>query len=168
MNNELYYLVNPIYSKIINDKMGVGVSQEEQCSKEEKRFYKKRILQMTKDCMHGKTSNKVIEAAFLEYLRTCVEYFKEEDKVELMQMEYGELSVDENKKVDDIDIEKINEDLFKKDDVKRIESCFPVEKRKIKKEEEVVYPKKKDVNIKEGRFKTKGVKKGKKKNMDNI
>ena len=41
-------------------------------------------------------------------------------------------------------------------------------KRKIKKEEEVIYPKKKDVNIKEGRFKTKGVKKGKKKNMVNL
>ena len=167
MYNELYYLVNPIYSKIVNDKM--GGDKEEQCSKEEKRFYKKRLLQMTKDCMHGKASNKVIEAAFLEYLRTCVEHFKEEDKMELMQMEYGDLSFEENTKVDDIDIEKINEDLFKKkDEVKRIETCFPVEKRKIKKEEEVVYPKKKDVNIKDGRFKTKGVKKGKKKNMDNI
>lgn len=166
MNHE-YYLVNPIYTNVVDKKL--NVEKNKVYKKEDIIFYKKRIQQMVKNCMHNKDVPIDIKDSFMEYLRICIEHFKAEDKHEMMQNEYIDLSM-ENKKMNevDIDIDKTNEDLYIKKEV-TIESCFPLEIKKIKKEEPKEYPKQKDLNLKDKKFKTKGVKKkNKKNNMDNI
>tara|TARA_B000000557_G_scaffold261831_1_gene261500 strand:+ start:2304 stop:2804 length:501 start_codon:yes stop_codon:yes gene_type:complete len=166
MNHE-YYLVNPIYNNFVDKKL--ITKKDSDYKKEDIVFYKKRINQMIKNCMHNKNVPINIKDSFTEYLKLCIEHFKSEDRNEMMQNEYNDLLL-ENKKINDvdIDIDKTNKELYIKKEV-TIENCLPLEIKKIKKEESTNYPKQKDLNLKDKRFKTKGIKKkNKKNNMDNI
>tara|TARA_B100001769_G_C21812597_1_gene442025 strand:- start:81 stop:611 length:531 start_codon:yes stop_codon:yes gene_type:complete len=155
---ELYYLVNPIYSKKITNKVESTPVKMEDVSKKEKVFYKKRIQQLTRDCMSNKAPNTLVRSAYNDYVKTCIEYFKQEDTNELMQNEYDNLIINNEEIIEDIDINALDENLYNKKQEKTIEDYIPLKKKVLVPEDPPIYPKQKTLNIKDNKFKTKGVK----------
>jgi len=166
-NPELYYLVNPIYSKKVTNKVESKSIKIHDVSKKEIIFYKKRIQQLTKDCMSNKAPNNLIRSAYNDYVKSCIEYFKQEDTNELMQKEYDNLIIDNENIIEDIDINTLDENLYNKKQEKTIEDYIPLKKNTLIPEDPPEYPKQKTVNIKDNKFKTKGVKEKKKKKKKN-
>ena len=162
-NPELYYLVNPIYSKKLHNKTEQKPIIRNIPKKKDKMFYKKRIQQMTKDCMQNNPGNTAIEDAFNEYLFTCIQYFKEEDTREVIQEEYNDLILSDTPVGNDIDVNDLNEDLYLKKEDPKIEDYLSITKSLINAKEKVEYPKQKTLDIKTSKFKLKGVKKKEKK-----
>lgn len=159
-NPELYYLVNPIYSNKLYKKEESKPKISNAPKKKDKIFYKKRIQQVTKQCMQNNPPNSNIKDTFNEYLISCISYFKEEDTNEILQQEYKDLIFcDNNIKDDDIDMDAIDKDLYIKKNTTKIEDCMPINKTLLNEKKEVDYPKQKKVDIKDSKFKVKGIKK---------
>ena len=76
---DLEYLRNPIYSTSKMSLKGAPLK------KEDLRFYKIRIYQMTKDLVLEGHINDKINAAFNNYARTCIQHFKFIDMRDLIQ-----------------------------------------------------------------------------------
>ena len=162
-NPELYYLVNPVYSKKIHNKTEEKVPITHKVpKKKDKIFYKKRIQQVTKDCIQSKAPSSQIQTAYNEYLVACIEYFKEEDTMELIQEEYSDLVL-ETTTPDNVNIDELTEDLYIKKDDPKIEDFIAIKKSALTTNKPIEYPKQKVVDIKNSKFKTKGVKKKEKK-----
>ena len=54
-----------------------------------KRFYKKRILEMTRDLLKGETVNDIfVLQAFETFSKSCITYFRNKDKNDTLQEEY--------------------------------------------------------------------------------
>jgi len=54
-----------------------------------KRFYKKRILEMTRDLLKGETVNDIfVIQAFETFAKSCITYFRNKDKNDTLQEEY--------------------------------------------------------------------------------
>jgi len=54
-----------------------------------KRFYKKRIMEMTRDLLKGDTVNDIfVLQAFEAYAKACITYFRNKDKNDTLQEEY--------------------------------------------------------------------------------
>lgn len=54
-----------------------------------KRFYKKRIMEMTRDLLKGETVNDIfVIQAFEAYAKSCITYFRNKDKNDTLQEEH--------------------------------------------------------------------------------
>ena len=54
-----------------------------------KRFYKKRIIEMTRDLLKGETVNDIfVIQAFEAYAKACITYFRNKDKNDTLQEEH--------------------------------------------------------------------------------
>tara|TARA_B100001287_G_C22629938_1_gene504573 strand:+ start:69 stop:572 length:504 start_codon:yes stop_codon:yes gene_type:complete len=125
------------------------------------KFYRKRILQITKNLLRGEEENEDIKRLFKNYSWELIEHFKFLDKKEILQKDYEDLG--ENKKcvVKDFELENQNKLMMreKKDAEKKTIESFIDVKIKNKKETTKPYiPKKKVINITLDEFKNKGVK----------
>ena len=159
-NPELYYLVNPIYSNKLHKKEDSKPKISNIPKKKDKIFYKKRIHQLTKQCMQNNPPNSTIRDTFNEYLKSCITYFKEEDTNEILQQEYKDLIIsDNNVKDGNIDMETIDKELYIKKNTTKIEDCMPIKKTLLNEKIEIDYPKQKMVDINDSKFKVKGIKK---------
>ena len=164
--NTIEYLMSDSILKKINDN-----KKSENNSKEyinDLKFYKKRIYQTTKTFIKNqiekKEENKDLDELLKHYLVKLIEYFKIEDKNEILQNEL--LNVKKSVKFNILDKEKqINADEFimKQPVIKEntIENYMNIT-IKNKKKETIVVPRSKNINIKQPEFKTKGLKNSKK------
>jgi len=135
----------------------------------DKRFYKKRILDLTKKCFKNEVDDNHVKSTFESYIRTCINYLKFSDKKELYQEQYNGIINIENKTHGDniVDVEYDNCDflMYKKEDIKTLNlDTFVTNKGKVGKAK--ILPQKSNVNIKSSEYKTKGIVK-KKKNITN-
>ena len=135
-------------------------------NKEDKKFYKKRIIQLTKDLLKGKCDNNIINASFNAYIKTAIEHFKFIDKKEIIQEEYKDL--EKKKKMNNKigEFKSIDSDKLMMKDVKNKTNDniknFAVVKNK-KKKEKMKTPTQKKINLKTDKLKNKGVNKKKSK-----
>lgn len=155
---DLIYFTNTSTFKKINIKK--YKEKEEEYDKNLK-FYRKRILQITKNLLRGEEENEDIKRLFKNYSWELIEHFKFLDKKEILQKDYENLG--ENKKcvVKDFELENQNKLMMreKKDAEKKTIESFIDVKIKNKKETKKPYiPKKKVINITLDEFKNKGVK----------
>lgn len=125
------------------------------------KFYRKRILQITKNLLRGEEENEDIKRLFKNYSWELIEHFKFLDKKEIIQKDYKDLG--ENKKivVKNFELEDQNKLMMreKKDAEKKTIESFIDVKIKNKKEEKKPYiPMKKVINITLDEYKNKGVK----------
>jgi len=132
------------------------------------KFYKKRIYQTTKDLIkyqiECKEFNKEVDGLLQHYLEELIEYFKFQDKTDILQNELSSV----NKQVK-FNIVKENsnfnadEFIMKKPEIKAptIESCMKVNVKNQKTEKKII-PRSKNIDLKHPEFKTKGLKKFKK------
>tara|TARA_Y100000992_G_scaffold95415_1_gene61448 strand:- start:3634 stop:4146 length:513 start_codon:yes stop_codon:yes gene_type:complete len=162
--NELEYLSNPyLYEKYINQKK----TQNEEEFKKNKRFYKKRIIQLTKDLYnneldHYKIPLTEIKKIFNRYIKEGIDLLKMIDRNDILQDEYKDIKFDKKIPENEIDcsFNQIDNDteIFKKPQTNKIEDCMPLIKKKIKKEKDIKPPLKKKVNLKDPELKIKGLK----------
>jgi hypothetical protein len=145
----------------------------------DKKFYKKRVLDMTKRLFRDEETNTQLIGFFNTYVKSCVNYLKFLDKSDIIQEKYGSMNVgdDQEKPIseidasgDDIDIENVDykncDYLFSKpEDVKKLNLDTFVIKTVTNPPQKII-PKRENINIKTKEHKTKGI--SKKKNIDNI
>lgn len=146
------------------------------------RFYRKRIILLTKDLFKDQFDNKnqsVLSGAFNMYMRACISYLKFLDQSETIQKCYvcqsttttnnnnnsqnesikNQKCVCKNKNENDIfELHKANELCFKPKEVKKITLDNYVIRQNVKKNEPIVYPKQFTFNPRDPQFKRKGLK----------
>jgi hypothetical protein len=72
--------------------------------RKERRYYKKRIIALTKDLFSKKCEDKDVVEPFNEYLRCCIKYLKFKDMAEIVQEEHtADITAEEvlQKRIDD-------------------------------------------------------------------
>lgn len=176
------------------------LSRVKDVSEKDKKFYKKRIMNMTSELLLGKNENTDISVvgSFNYYIRTLVSYFKMIDKNEIIQEEIGGIdflslfsssSSNDNENGggggngdDGNDEEKskkiIDEELYFLNNKKKImnnnfqqnlDGFVKIKKNNEQEEEELknilIIPQKKTYNLKDPKFKNKGVCKKKNSNI---
>tara|TARA_Y100000589_G_scaffold259671_1_gene249274 strand:+ start:503 stop:1033 length:531 start_codon:yes stop_codon:yes gene_type:complete len=167
--DELEYLMNPcMYEKWMkkNEKK-IKVSD----LKTDVKFYKKRIIQLTKDMMKGHHITNSVNKAHNEYMKSCVAYLRFLDTKDILQEEYKDIP--EQPDISDDDIEGdpnnnlINPSYLHKQN--KIEDYIDVKKISNVPKNDTYLPEKKDLKLKDPELKKKGVKKKKgKKKKKNI
>ena len=167
--DELEYLMNPcMYEKWMkkNEKK-IKVSD----LKTDVKFYKKRIIQLTKDMMKGQHITNSVNKAHNEYMKSCVAYLRFLDTKDILQEEYKDIP--EQPDISDDDIEGdpnnnlINPSYLHKQN--KIEDYIDVKKISNVPKNDTYLPEKKDLKLKDPELKKKGVKKKKgKKKKKNI
>ena len=142
-------------SKVENLDKGVN--------KEDLKFYRKRILQQTKNYLREGRLDSSVDRAFDNFADRLIEYYKFIDKKEQIQSEYKELKESKKKKVKDIDMLEETKKMMKEVEppVKTIKDFITVVAEKPKKKR--VIPKLKEYNLKKDELRIKGLKKEKSK-----
>ncbi len=151
---DLLYLTNP-HLKIKYNKQIEKLIDEDDI-----KFYRKRILQTTKDYLRGNKVNKPIDSAFEEYANQLINHYKFIDKKEMIQKEYKNLPKKEKKKMTNFKLLEKNKLMMKsKKKIKQtLEDFIPivVKERKIKK---LVMPKQINYDLKNPKNRKKGLEK---------
>ena len=152
------------YNKCVQNKISKILCRQE------KRFYKKRIVDLTKDLLskpsvHEKMILPDVKYAFDIYTKTCVEYFKALDNNDILQEEYKNINSD--LPAHDIEIVQQTQQDADKLLMRSVSIVKPLDKfvkrTSTKKEEEIIIPKQKEIDLTDPALKNKGIIKKKKK-----
>ena len=152
----------------------IKTKKERALSKEDKRFYRKRIYGLFKEIISGKPPQDLfldVKSTYETFVTTAINYFKAIDRSDIIQSEYGEsVSVEDlsNNTIDGSmncsinDATDYNEGLLSS--LRSVKMNTPtldkyVTKIRTKKKEELILPQQKDINLQNPEFKSKGVKK---------
>ena len=152
-NNEvdLLYLTNPSL------KIKYNKPESKSISLEDIKFYRKRILLDTKEYLRGKNKNLELDECFKLYANKLIEYYKFNDKKDIIQEEYKSMKKTlKKKKPDKLLLTEENKLMMKKREKEKttIEDFLPVivkEKRKKK----LIIPKKKLIDLKNPKYRNK-------------
>ena len=129
------------YEKYISKKISKDVD------KKEKRFYRKRILNLTKDLLSSEAEVNVtnllpdVKYAFDNYVRTCIHSFKILDSNDIIQSEYENI-----KKIEQSREENLNEEYVNDEDVLNKTTECENEDENIEEEQNEEYKKTKNIN----------------------
>ena len=142
---DLLYLTNPNFKLKYNKNEKKTILDND-----EVKFYRKRILQTTKEYLRGNKLTIEINNAFEEYANLLIQHYKFIDKKELIQSDYKDIS--ENKKIGDISNFKIKEEnalMMKKPELikKTIKDFIPIVVKERQKKK-IIIPKQKKYDLK--------------------
>ena len=152
----------------------IKTKKERALSKEDKRFYRKRIYSLFKEIISGKPPQDLfldVKSTYETFVTTAINYFKAIDRSDIIQSEYGESVSVEDLSNNTIDCSMncsingttdYNEGLLSS--LRSVKMNTPtldkyVTKIRTKKKEELVLPQQKDINLQNPEFKSKGIKK---------
>lgn len=158
-----------------------------QTHKRDKKFYKKRIYNLTKELLINNAPANLfpdVKYAFENYVKACVHYFKAIDSNDILQEDYKEYeNIDEILNMNGVHVgnlesqEEANSLLMRKIVMPQTTLDGFVKKKTQQREKNIVLPKQKEVNLKDPSLKSKGIpekektektnKIRKKKNVDN-
>ena len=140
---DLLYLTNP------NFKIKYNKENEHIVDKEDIKFYRKRILQDTKQHLRGDIINEDIQNVFYRYANELIKHYKFIDKKELIQEEYKDLPKKKQKNPKNFKLKNENELLMKKPEIvkKTIKDFIPIVVKERKKKK-IIIPKQKKYDIK--------------------
>ena len=140
---DLLYLTNP------NFKIKYNKENEHIVDKEDIKFYRKRILQDTKQHLRGDVINENIQNVFYRYANELIKHYKFIDKKELIQEEYKDLPKKKQKDPKNFKLKNENELLMKKPEIvkKTIKDFIPIVVKERKKKK-IIIPKQKKYDIK--------------------
>ena len=149
-------------------------------NKKDKKFYRKRILNLTRELLLSDKHNEnqgeneienepIIPPdllyAFNNYVKSCINNFKTIDKNDIIQEEYKAINASKNESYLEIELKEL-EDKTLEDNKLFMRSIKTknylddfVKYKYIKKEEDMILPKMKDINLKEPNLRNKGIKK---------
>lgn len=147
---DLLYLTNDrVRARVENLDNGVN--------KEELKFYRKRILQQTKNYLREGRLENSIDRAFDNFADKLIEYYKFIDKKEIIQKEYEDMKDSPKKKIKDMNILEENKKMMREVEppIKTIKDFVSVVSEKPKKKR--VIPKLKEYNLKKEELRIKGL-----------
>ena len=162
-----------------NGKHYGSIIKNNDCQKDinllnDKKFYKKRIIDLTKKIFRNEIEDLELYNSFNIYTKSCIKYLKFLDVTDALQYKYNNGIDISGIDISGIDIsgiennyDKTKTDLLLKNqnDVKKINlDDFIINNNKKSKEK--IIPQTQNINIKTKAYKTKGLKK--KKNINNI
>jgi len=119
---DLLYLTNP------NFKIKYNKEKMKLINDEDIKFYRKRILQDTKEYLRGNTITEDITNAFEHFAMELINYYKFIDKKKLIQEEYKNLPKKKSKKPGEFKLLEENELIMKKPEMikKTISDYIPI------------------------------------------
>lgn len=157
----LEFLTNPLYSK-----KNTGAYIEPIITKDDRSFYRKRIVSITKDMLKGEYICPNLEKIHNDYIKSLIHHFKTTDEFEIMQSEYtisqAKTNVDVSGQVYDLSMqvqqqEEINAVMMKHTN-KRVSLDNFVLKKAIHIKQLIPAPKRKEINVNTPAHKVKGIK----------
>ena len=156
---DLQYLTNP-------DKLTKLMQKKDlqQIPRNDLDFYKKRIFQLTKEMLRGEKINTKVNKAFVNYAQICIDHFKFTDKMELIQNEYKDIKPSVNKK-NTFNMKNSNSVMLRKKKPYRPRITDNIKIKSTRINTPPVIPKTRNFNLKDPRFREKGLKK---KNINDI
>jgi len=174
----LEYLTNPSYQ---NNLATSGITRQpiirETISTADKRFYKKRLFNLFKEILKGKTCPEDIKESHEEFIHGAIHYFKLVDKRDILQQEHDiNEKLSREKMPDQVHSSNIkdyeesqgilssaNKEIMRE---KKTESNLDtfVKKKKISSAPPLKIPSQKAINLKDPTLKNKGIKNKKLKN----
>jgi len=159
-NITLAYLTNPLYHSELARKVQVRTEIDESDIK----YYKKRILALTKEMFRGAGPSVDLKKIHNEYVISIIKHLKMTDKKDILQNEYESncISRAPNPPME-FDIAEANKSFMRTAPNSNTLDNFVISHQIV--EEPKTYPGKKKINLKEPTLKTKGIKK-KKKNVN--
>lgn len=151
---DLLYLTNPNIMNKYNKTQEITSIEPE-----ELKFYRKRILILTKDYLRNKEVNPMLDNVFNHYANYLINYFKFIDKRELIQQEYKNVKKKEGKvdKYFQLNIENKKMMVQTKEQNKTIKDFLPIVVKERPKKK-IIIPKKQNFDIKNKKFRIKGIK----------
>ena len=154
----LQYFTNTIqYENIVKKNNEI----KDKNYKHDKKFYKKRIIDLTKKLFRNEVEDASLKLQFENFVKTSINYLKFIDKKDVYQEKYENLTFENDLDKSNIQTNQksCDELIFcKKEDVKKLNLDNYV-KKKTNKSTMVILPKKQEVNLKNPEYKTKGIKK---------
>jgi len=141
-------------------------------NKKEKKFYRKRVLNLTRELLLKKDTsyneiNPDIKNSFDNFVKTCIHYFKTIDRNDIIQEEYNHFDdgIDpdnDNEKcsdttnLNDYNNENNNKLFMRSIKIKNgLENFVTI--KSFKKPDEMILPKIKDINLEEPTLRNKGI-----------
>ena len=150
--------------------------------KRDLKFYRKRIISITKDLFKNELKDVTLNGAFNMYMKVCISHLKFEDQSETIQKCYvcmgivaGEQTAQQQQQqqcicniklnaLNAFELNKTNELCFKPKEVKKLTlDTYVIKKSSSQKKEPVFFPQQFKFNPKDPSFKYKGLKKQKNK-----
>ena len=163
-----------MYNKQIRTK------KAKQINNEERKFYRKRIFYLFKEIINGNIPDDLspdVKYAYDNFMNTTIQHFKIIDNNDIIQTEYKDEiithDISSNIFIDcsnNLEPEKNHRENLKSDNLdidllltRSIKLNVPtldkyVTKTRNKKQEEIIMPKQKEINLIDPQFKTKGIK----------
>jgi hypothetical protein len=166
----LEYMMNKEqYAKYI----GKNNINKKDSSRKDKKFYKKRIIDLTKKLLNNEKPETMypdVTSAFDYYIKICIEYFKILDKTDILQEDYIDISVNSMNEINydfvsesSIDADNLMMRSIKIQEPNTLEKLVKRKSTKMKKQP--IIPLQKNINLKDPNLKNKGI--CKKNNIDN-
>jgi len=160
-----------LINKEVYEKMH-AFKKQKIVNKKDKKFYRKRILNLTKELLLKKDDdyseiNPDIKYSFDNYIKTCIHYFKIIDNNDIIQEEYKDFKPCFNIQYDDNTyIENMNNTYDNEKDklfMRTVKIPNGLEKlvkiTTTKKPEEIIFPKIKEIDLQEPNLRNKGIQK---------
>ena len=156
-----------LINKEIYEKMQNNFKQSKNVNKKDKKFYRKRILNLTRELLLKKDDNyneinPDIKFSFDNYVKTCIQYFKIIDNNDIIQEQYKDFNASLDN-VDDLNANNNNYYDKEKDKLFMRSIKMPnglerfVKITTTKKPEEIILPKIKEIDLKEPNLRIKGI-----------
>jgi hypothetical protein len=147
-------------------------------SKKDKKFYRRRILSLTKDLLSKEESEIIvspdIKYAFDNLVKTCVSYFKILDRNDIIQEDFNDFNEGINEEIKEEKELSESEQFLKEENEKLLMRSVKMSTHSLdnfikikmtKQAEDLIIPQQKEINLKDPILKNKGV--NKKKNIIN-
>jgi len=153
------------YSKYLNSTMNKTLNS----NKRDRKFYKKRILQLTKDLLSSETGEDAtmdIMYAFDNFTRTCISYFKMMDKTDILQTDYTDFITKEPPEVTTLTFEDTSMSFMRTVKVDNITMDKFVKRTSTAPPKTQIVPLQREVNLKDPELRNKGIRK--KKNVETV
>jgi hypothetical protein len=158
----LLYLTNQAYKNKYNKLTEEKTKKSENFTKytdEDIEFYRKRIFQLTKELLRGKNTNPSINNSFKHFANICIDHFQFEDAKEIYQKEYENLKTTNNgpKHFDASEVNKFMMKTEKPQEPRTIKDFLNIKTSYKEKCRKIQIPKRKKINYKNEKFRTKGI-----------
>jgi hypothetical protein len=163
----LRFLANNVYQEVMDKK-----DKKNKPTKEDYKFYKKRVYSLHKEMLKGKYPTDNLKRAHMLYVSELIEYMKVTDRTELLQKDFEKITTDGDAQDNaSNNLSPIAESCTMKADMgimKQVEGKEGslddfVERKTVRMTQPPPLPRKKNIDIKTAEHKIKGLKKKKKK-----
>lgn len=152
----LRLMSNNVYKNTINENMNTQTPTSEDYS-----FYRKRILKMMKDMLHGNYPNDDIKKMHMDYTNVLIEHLKMQDITDIIQKEHRNNDVQKqihNKEPYTFDLASADKGICKDTSSRTLTLDNFVTAKTTRTEKRISLPSKREIDIKTEEHKIKGIK----------